>query len=84
MEAHENVGKCGTEGRTHIHSLDLLILVIVKWITIIILVSPDDFDIIANQNHDEDLRILKFPYILKTKPNLNEINSAFPLKLVNQ
>ena len=47
------------------------------------LVSPDDFEVLGHQKHDVDLRILESLYILKMKPYLNEINSAFPLKLVN-
>ena len=46
------------------------------------LVSLDDFEVLGHQKHDVDLRILESLYILKTKPNLNEMNSAFPLKLV--
>ena len=47
------------------------------------LVSPDDFEVLGHQKHDVDLRILESLYILKTKPNLNEMNFVFPLKLVN-
>ena len=43
------------------------------------LVSPDDSDMLAYQNHDVDLHILESLYILKTKSNLNEMNLAFPL-----
>ena len=39
------------------------------------LVSPDDFDILAYQNHDVDLRILEFLYILKTKLNFVQLKA---------
>ena len=47
-------------------------------------VCLDHFDIIGSQKHEVDLRIMESLFILKMKPNLNEQNSAFPLKLVNR
>ena len=47
-------------------------------------VSLDHFKILGSKKHEVDLRILESLFILKTKPSLNEQNSAFPLKLVNR
>ena len=46
-------------------------------------ISPDQFVILDGCRGAVFLRILESLYILKTKPNLNETNSAFPLKIVN-
>ena len=45
-------------------------------------VSADSFSVLDSSQGLVNLRILESLYIVKTKPNLNEMNSAFPLKIV--
>ena len=45
--------------------------------------SPSEFKILASLPSQNDLRILESLYIFKEKPSLNEMTSAFPLKIVN-
>ena len=44
--------------------------------------TPDQFSIVASDNSPISLRILESLYILNEKPDLNDKNSAFPLKIV--
>ena len=44
-------------------------------------VSLQDFDIIDSHRNSSDLRILESLYILKLRPNLNEMSSAFNLRI---
>ena len=46
-------------------------------------ISPSQFVIVDGCRGAVNLRILESLYIIKTRPNLNEMNSAFPLKIVN-
>ena len=43
--------------------------------------SLQDFDIIDSHRNSSDLRILESLYILKLRPNLNEMSSAFNLRI---
>ena len=45
-------------------------------------VSPDQFVVLDGCRGVTNLRILESLYIVKTRPNLNEMCSAFPLKLI--
>ena len=42
----------------------------------------DSFNILSSVQDSTDLRIVESLYIHKTKPNLNETSSAFPMKIV--
>ena len=44
--------------------------------------SASDFRVVASRSGQVDLRILESLYILKEKPNLNQTDSAFPLKIL--
>ena len=46
-------------------------------------VSPDQFVVVDGCKGVVNLRILESLYICRTKPNLNEMASAFPLKIVD-
>ena len=46
-------------------------------------ISDDNFIVLDSSRNPTSLRILESLYILKTKPNLNEMSAAFPLKIVN-
>ena len=46
-------------------------------------VCADSFSVLDSSQGLVNLRILESLYIVKTKPNLNEMNSAFPLKIVH-
>ena len=46
-------------------------------------ISKDSFIILGSQNTTTDLRILESLYIHRLKPTLNEMASAFPLKVIN-
>ena len=45
-------------------------------------ISVDNFRVLDSSHGLINLRILESLYIVKTKPNLNEMNSAFPLRIV--
>ena len=45
-------------------------------------VLPRDFSVLGAANSVTHLRILESIYIYKEKPNLNETDSAFPLKIL--
>ena len=44
-------------------------------------VSIDNFRVLGQEKHETHLRILESLHILRLKPNLNEMQSAFPLKI---
>ena len=46
-------------------------------------VSKDCFSILTSRNNITDLRIVESLYIHQAKPTLNEMTSAFPLKIIN-
>ena len=46
--------------------------------------SLNSFQILCSQKSNSDLRILESLYIHRLKPNLNDMASAFPLKIVNR
>ena len=45
-------------------------------------ISADNFKVVDSSQNVANLRILESLYIMKTKPNLNEMNSAHHLKIV--
>ena len=44
-------------------------------------ISKDNFKVIGQEKNEISLRMLESLHILKLKPNLNEMQSAFPLKI---
>lgn len=46
-------------------------------------VSPDNFNILISAKSTLDLRILESIHILKLKPDLNDMQSSFPLQILN-
>ena len=46
-------------------------------------VSVDDFRVLTTASSPLDLRILESLYIFKTNPILNDVQSSYPLKIVN-
>ena len=44
-------------------------------------ISKDNFTVIGQEKNEISLRMLESLHILKLKPNLNEMQSAFPLKI---
>ena len=47
-------------------------------------VSPDDFTILGSASSVLDLRILESIFIAKLHPTLNDMQSSFPLRVLNQ
>ena len=46
--------------------------------------SDQNFKILASSPHANDLKILESLYIFKLRPSLNNMNSSYPLQLVNR
>jgi hypothetical protein len=46
-------------------------------------VRLSDFKVLGRANHPMELRILESLFIFQLKPNLNDMQSAYPLQIVN-
>ena len=46
-------------------------------------ISLKNFDILSCNKNLVNMRIMETLFIYKTKPNLNDMSSAFPVKIVN-